>query len=87
MTSKPAAQGAVNTAGGGPGGKPQGPLPPLLLATRLLPWHGSVAVAGSTLAAAALFAPLRSRVQRMVDRRFNRARNDADETVAAFAAA
>jgi hypothetical protein len=59
----------------------------VLLATRLLPWHGSVAVAGSTLAAAALFAPLRSRVQRMVDRRFNRARNDADETVAAFAAA
>ena len=58
----------------------------VLLATRVLPFHTPVAVAASTLAAAALFSPLRRQVQRAVDRRFNRARYNADKTVAAFAA-
>jgi hypothetical protein len=58
----------------------------VLLATDVLSLHSSVAVAAATLAAAALFSPVRRRVQRVVDRRFNRARYDADTTVALFAA-
>jgi hypothetical protein len=57
----------------------------VLLATQVLDIKSPVAVAGATLVAAALFSPLRTRVQRLVDRRFNRARYDADQTVAAFA--
>ena len=48
--------------------------------------RSTVAVAAATLAAAALFNPLRRRVQTMVDRRFNRACYDADRIVAGFAA-
>ena len=58
----------------------------VLLATRVVSINEPVAVAGSTLAVAALFNPVRRRVQRAVDRRFNRARYDADRIVAAFAA-
>jgi hypothetical protein len=58
----------------------------VLLATQILDIKSAVSVAGATLVAAALFSPLRARVQRLVDRRFNRARYDADRTVTAFAA-
>jgi hypothetical protein len=58
----------------------------VLLASLVRPSNSPVVVAGSTLVVAALFHPLRRRVQRVVDRRFNRARYNADQIVTAFAA-
>jgi hypothetical protein len=58
----------------------------VLLTTHLFGVHTPVAVAAATLAAAALFNPVRRHVQQVVDRRFNRARYDADQAIAAFAA-
>jgi hypothetical protein len=56
------------------------------LTTDAFALSGRVGVAASTLGAVALLAPMRRRVQHLVDRRFNRAHYDAEATVAAFAA-
>jgi hypothetical protein len=58
----------------------------VLLVTQVPSVSSPVAVAVSTLAVAALFAPVRRRVQGVVDRRFNRVRYDGDRMVEAFAA-
>lgn len=55
------------------------------IATTFLPSHNPLVTAASTLTVAALFNPLRRRVRRLVDRRFNRSRYDAERVVDEFA--
>jgi hypothetical protein len=58
----------------------------VLLAGHVLPVHSAVKVAAATLVVAALFNPVRRRVQHAVDHRFNRSRFDAELMTGAFAA-
>jgi hypothetical protein len=55
------------------------------LAETVIGSSSSIAVAASTLVAAAVFQPMRRRVQRIIDRRFDRAAYDARRTAEAFA--
>jgi hypothetical protein len=51
---------------------------------QLMPMQGDLAVAGSTLGVAALASPMRHRIQRAVDVRFNRTHTDAARTLSEF---
>jgi hypothetical protein len=59
----------------------------IFVLTALLPFTGddTIPIAASTLAVFAVFQPIMRRVRRSVDRRFDRARYDAERMAAAFA--